>query len=416
MKDLYTFDITEQQARQTYEEVRNAYRAFLDELKLPYLVAKADSGNIGGTLSHEYHFVSVKGEDNVISCTSCGHTINDELAITSVEQSHPVAIESKKELQCWTGITKDRRSLIMAWFPSATRHAAGDVANNEINPNVIKALVPDVDLSVENPLEIWDKTNPRQQDGSRPEAQLIEINDERLPLGGDQGAKRAAIQQKLLPREVLKNGGAFSSVQFQLRPRKAGKTMQLTRTLTGDPCQQCGDGKVKVDRAIEVGHTFHLGTRYSKPLEATFVNSNDRRVEIEMGCHGIGVSRLVGAVASMLSDAKGLNWPAAIAPFQAVIVPGKGNEADAEAVTRALGSSVDSILDDRQKPMGWKLNDADLVGYPLIIVLGRAWKSQGKVELQCRRLGIKEEVQLELDAPNASGGLGQRIQELLKEL
>lgn len=416
MKDLYTFDITEQQARQTYEEVRQAYKAFLDELRLPYLVAEADSGNIGGTLSHEYHFVSARGEDNVISCGSCGYTINDELAITSVEQPEQVAIEHKKQLRCWTGITKDRKTLVMAWFPTTTRQPSGDKVKNEINPNVIKALVPDIDLSVENPVEIWDKSNPRQEDGSRPDAQVIEINDERLPLGGEQGATRTELQQKVLPREVLKNNGAFSSVQFQLRPRKNGKTMQLTRTLTGDPCQQCGDGKVQVDRAIEVGHTFHLGTRYSKPLEATFVDSSDRRVTIEMGCHGIGVSRLVGAIASMLADAKGLNWPAAIAPFQAIVIPGKGNEADAENVTRRLGSVADTILDDRQKPMGWKLNDADLVGYPLIVVLGRLWKTEGKVEVQCRRLGIKEEVLCGLDASEATGGLEQSVQKLLTQL
>ncbi|THZ02782.1 prolyl-tRNA synthetase [Aureobasidium pullulans] len=413
MKDLYTFDITEQQARETYEEVRLAYRAFLDELRLPYLVAEADSGNIGGTLSHEYHFVSAKGEDNVISCGSCGYTINDELAITSVDQPEQVSVEHKKHLQRWIGITKDRKNLVMAWFPNTTQQPSGDEVKNEVNPNVIKALVPDIDLSVENPLEIWDKANPRQEDGSRPDAQIIEINDERLPLGDDAGAKRAEIQQKLMPREVLKAGGAFSSVQFQLRPRKDNKTMQLTRTLTGDPCQKCGDGKVKVDRAIEVGHTFHLGTRYSKPLEATFVDSNDRRVTIEMGCHGIGVSRLVGAIASMLSDTKGLNWPAAIAPFQAVVIPGKGNESDAEDVARKLNSVADTVIDDRQKPIGWKLNDADLVGYPLIVVLGRSWKAEGKAEVQCRRLGIKEEVQCSLEA---SSTLEQKIQKLLQQL
>ncbi|KAI4722482.1 prolyl-tRNA synthetase [Aureobasidium sp. EXF-10727] len=413
MKDLYTFDITEQQARQTYEEVRQAYRAFLDELKLPYLVAEADSGNIGGTLSHEYHFVSAKGEDNVISCSSCGHTINDELAITSIDQPSQVSIEHKKDLSRWVGITKDRNSLVVAWFPTTTQQSsASDNIKNEINPNVIKALVPDIDLSVENPLEIWDKTNPRQETGSRPSsAQIIEINDERLPLANQTCAD---IQHKLQPRELLLSSGRFNSVQFQLRPRKNGKSMQLTRTLTGDPCQKCGDGKVTVDRAIEVGHTFHLGTRYSLPLSATFVDSNDVRKTIEMGCHGIGVSRLVGAIASMLSDAKGLNWPAVIAPFSAVVVPANGNEDAAEDVTKKLLSSgFDAVLDDRKKPMGWKLNDADLVGYPLIVVLGRAWKTEGKVEVQCRRLGIKEEVQCGGDA---SSGLEQRLQGLLMQL
>jgi prolyl-tRNA synthetase len=414
MKDLYTFDITEQQARQTYEEVRQAYRAFLDELKLPYLVAEADSGNIGGTLSHEYHFVSAKGEDNVISCSSCGYTINDELAITLVDQPDQVSIEHKKDLSRWIGLTKDRNSLVTAWFPTTTQQNSGkESTRNEINPNVIKALVPDIDLSVENPLEIWDKINPRHEaTGTRSSsAQIIEINDERLPLST---STFTSLQQKTQPHELLLPSGKFNCVQFQLRPRKNGKSMQLTRTLTGDPCQKCGDGKVTVDRAIEVGHTFHLGTRYSLPLSATFVDSNDVRQTIEMGCHGIGVSRLVGAIASMLSDAKGLNWPAAIAPFSAVVVPANGNEDAAEDVAKKLLlNGVDAVLDDRKRPMGWKLNDADLVGYPLIVVLGRAWKTEGKVEVQCRRLGIKEEVQCGGDVSSA---LEQRLQNLLMQL
>ncbi|KAI5205325.1 prolyl-tRNA synthetase [Aureobasidium subglaciale] len=411
MKDLYTFDVTEQQARQTYEEVRLAYRAFLDELRLPYLIAEADSGNIGGTLSHEYHFVSAKGEDNVISCDSCGYTINDELAITSVEQPELVTIEHKKQLSRWIGITKDRKNIILAWFPTHTNQPSGDQVKNEINPNVIKALVPDIDLSVENPLELWDKANPKQTDGSRASAQIIEINDERL----DSSTQRAEIQQQLQPRELLNSDGNPNSVQFQLRPRtKNGKSMQLTRTLTGDPCQKCSNGKVTVDRAVEIAHTFHLGTRYSTPLSATFVDANDTRKAIEMGCHGIGVSRLVGAIASLLSDAKGLNWPAAIAPFQVVVVPGKGNEGDAENMVKGLGTVADVVLDDRVKPMGWKLNDADLVGYPLIVVLGRAWKGEGKVEVQCRRLGVKEEVVC--GGVEASGTLEQKIKGLLTQL
>jgi prolyl-tRNA synthetase len=409
MKDLYTFDITEQRARETYEQVQTSYRAFLDELKLPYLVAEADSGNIGGTLSHEYHFVSPKGEDNVISCESCRHTINDELAITYLENPKQAVLDDQKQLQRWTGITKDRKSLVIAWFPSFTDQPSGSVLQNEINPSVIKKMVPDIDLSLSNPLEIWDKANPRQADNSRSEARIVEIIDERLPVSGE----FQEWKHNMYPSEAINPDGTFSAIQFQLRPRDKVKSIQLTRTLTGDPCPKCGNGKVKVDRAIEVGHTFHLGTRYSKPLEATFVDKNDQCVTIEMGCHGIGVSRLVGAIASIMSDAKGLNWPAAIAPFQAIVIPAKGNEADAEDLTRKLSFMADTVMDDRQKSMGWKLNDADLVGYPLIIVLGRSWRTEGTIEVQCRRLDIKGEVHCTL---RELDNLKETVRTLLSQL
>ncbi|GAB7350909.1 hypothetical protein MBLNU459_g1422t1 [Dothideomycetes sp. NU459] len=380
MKDLYTFDQTEAQARETYEHVQTAYKAFLDDLKLPYLVAKADSGTMGGNLSHEYHFASPKGEDNVISCSSCGYTINDELAMTPLRDSEKHAMKDSKQIQCWYGISKDRRALITAWFPLLSDHEVP----NEINLNVVKALLPEVDLSVEDPVDVWNKTNMEQQKPA-PGTRIVNIMDERLPPMGSMA-------------DSLRSSG----IDFaELTPRIGNESMLLTRTLAGDTCQSCGTGKVKIDRAIEIGHTFHLGTRYSKPLEATIVDKNDQRVAVEMGCHGIGVSRLVAAIASILADAKGLNWPASIAPFQAVVIPGKGNEEDAGRLYRDLHRTVstmeemedfDGVLDDRGKPMGWKLNDADLVGYSVIVVLGRAWKSEAKVEIQCRRLGLKEEV------------------------
>lgn len=388
MKDLYTFDHTEQEARQTYESVQAAYRALFDELRLPYLVARADSGNMGGNLSHEYHFVSPKGEDNVISCDSCGNTINDELAITPVTE--PTSdIQDQIQLQHWCGISKDRKTLVVAWFPRTTHREHGDVLN-EVNLNVVKAIVPDVDPSVEEPLQAWEKAN---SSGSPSSSQIIEIVDGRVPLG------TATQQQTKLSKRLAEHAGQRTQITAEMD----GQVMQLTSTLPGDTCTECGTGKVRIDRAIEIGHTFHLGTRYSKPLNATVVGKDDQRTTIEMGCHGIGVSRLVGTIASILADSKGLNWPASIAPFQAVIIPGKGNEDDAEKLYGALqestragvengGSGFDAILDDRIKAMGWKLNDADLVGYPLIVVLGRAWKKEGKAEVQCRRLGVKEEV------------------------
>lgn len=253
MKDLYTFDSTSEAALKTYGEVRAAYADFFDELKMPYLVANADSGDMGGNLSHEYHFATPAGEDNVISCESCDHVTNEEL--------------------------------------------------------------------IEGPIS--DSTK----------------------------------------------------------------------------CPRCNAGPLKVQRAVELGHTFHLGTRYSEPLGAVINNHLGERAALEMGCHGIGVSRLIGAVTSILADEKGLNWPRVMAPFEAVIVPAKGLGPDAEHVYDMLstssgtGAPVDAVIDDRRHEMGWKFQDADLIGYPVIIVLGRGWKTGRKCEVQCRRLNsLKEEV------------------------
>jgi prolyl-tRNA synthetase len=127
-----------------------------------------------------------------------------------------------------------------------------------------------------------------------------------------------------------------------------------------------------------------------------------------MGCHGIGVSRLIGAVASLLADEKGLNWPVRIAPFGAVVVgAGAIAKKEVEEVYDRI-SGLDVTIDDRERPFGWKLKDADLIGYPFIVVLGKAWKERRAVELQCRRLGVKEEV--------AAEQLAGRIDELTARL
>lgn len=394
MKDLYTFDHTEHEARQTYEQVQTAYKAFFDDLKLPYLVARADSGNMGGNLSHEYHFVSPKGEDNVISCGGCGDTINDELAMTPVKESPAQAEGQAAQLQRWYGISKDRKTLVVAWFPKFSRQDGNEPVVNEVNLNVVKEIVQEVDLSVEDALRTWKTADISKAGGQR---QIVTIVDGRLE-NADQSYKDPTV------KSVETHDG--NCKRTTLKAEIDGQPMQLTKTLPGDVCLKCGTGKVRIDRAIEIGHTFHLGTRYSKPLNATVMGKDDQRVTIEMGCHGIGVSRLVGTIASIMYDSKGLNWPSSIAPFQAVIVPGKGNEDDAEKLYTSLRremnaafaedydstSRFDAVLDDRNKAMGWKLNDADLVGYPIIVVLGRAWKKEGKVEVQCRRLGVKEEV------------------------
>ena len=156
---------------------------------------------------------------------------------------------------------------------------------------------------------------------------------------------------------------------------------------------------------MEIGHTFHLGTRYSLPLEALVLDSENKKVPVQMGCHGIGVSRLIGAVAGLLRDERGLNWPRCIAPFEVLVLgAGRVDEADVMGVYDRLvdrgirggdvrGSrGLEAVIDDRDKPLGWKLHDADLVGYPFVVVVGKSWLEGGRVELQCRRLGLREEV------------------------
>lgn len=384
MKDLYTFDVTEEEARATYDQVRKAYSAFLDELNLPYLVASADSGSMGGNLSHEYHLASANGEDNIISCKKCDYSTNEELysgALGSHELSQPGSSlkghDINSILTSTPFLSKDKTALFNIITPKDS---------GLLNTHLLKQLHPTLDTTLEAPFKTWSALNTKNPNRTRTETQVLDGRLAHLPLSNPTG------------------------------PTVTHHNTALTSPSESSTCPSClSPASLKVSTAIEVGHTFHLGTRYSVPLNAQVLSSSNKLVPISMGCHGIGVSRLLAAAAGLLMDSKGLNWPMKIAPFGAVVVAApKTAEEDVIKVydALALGSSVDALvstssstsgatapldvaIDDRDRPLGWKLNDADLIGYPFIVVLGKAWKARGAVEVQCRRLGVKEEVTLE---------------------
>ena len=444
MKDLYTFDISSVSALESYEMVRRAYIGFFDEFKIPYMVAKASSGEMGGDLSHEFHFPTTKGEDNIVSCDSCGYVANEELAevgrqskfvigphakVQDLNQllefaSKPQNVESSEGFfRQWFGHSTDGQTMVQAVYPTKSGLQAVGIDSSEepqINPSAIGQEFPGLDLSVENPQ--GDPRNAtkiyRLYDATiLPPSVLLADSLEEVsswPTKSSGSPFDARVVRKL--KKPFTFDAERSLPVYEVEPA-AEPPRSLLKVVNGNQCAKCKNGRLRVQTAVELGHTFHLGTRYTKPLNATvFVDSsqkgnpvNDETKDIahsdqrfiEMGCHGIGVSRLIAAVADALVDTKGLNWPRVMAPFEAIVVPAKAVGIDAhlqvyDVLAFAEGqqeSSVDVILDDRQRDLGWKLRDADMIGYPVIVVIGRGWVER-KCEVQCRSLGVKEEVPL----------------------
>ncbi|KAK5628476.1 hypothetical protein RRF57_004191 [Xylaria bambusicola] len=428
MKDLYTFDYSLPSALKTYEEARAAYSRLFDELKLPYLVAEASSGDIGGDLSHEYHLPSQIGEDNVINCTDCEYVANEELATarpTLPEDQSAIkgtdTQSSSTPVKVLRSISKDRRTLVNVWYPAS-------FTNADINTHALKSLLPSLDSSLEDALPYWESAispcNPSLR-GQRPV--LLNIIDYRLGETFASTLKADADRFPLLPHQT---GTEVSMLDKQFITSSAsGEPLNTIRIRDGDRCPRCPSGKLMVQKAIELGHTFHLGIKYSDTLDAriqvpsTMLEDSQpdsvkphsmTSVPMQMGCHGIGVSRIIGAVADHLADERGLNWPRAIAPFEVVVIPGRNMEEDAMAVTHSLTESsdtsppIDLALDDRTESFSWKLKDADLIGYPVIVILGRKWTSDRLCEVHCRRLGSTEFVPL--------NELQQHVNRLLAQL
>ncbi|MCJ1338201.1 hypothetical protein MMC09_003486 [Bachmanniomyces sp. S44760] len=503
MKDLYTFDSSSEYALQTYEEVRQAYSAFFDELKIPYLVAEADSGEIGGDLSHEYHVSTPRGEDTVISCDTCSYVVNEERAekrtVPWTYSNGPGDPSTITQLY-YAGtihrrfVSKDRKTLYSVIFPRMLQVPLKEAErpnfqwstsmsinfahfkSPRLNPRALEKHFPDIDLSEDVEVKAFNASGGKI---GAPLAALrrITVYDGHLP------PEIMVEHDKAVERDDKKYPVDISKLTDE-----SGNYLDLLSVFEGDGCPRCSSGTLKSQKSVEMGHTFHLGTRYSEPLGATIsnvqpttsslsssssitnqnpeaatsslptpINAEPQTIETEtqveglnnppnpasspvrvthqtplqMGCHGIGLSRMIAAVADNLVDHVGLNWPRVIAPFEVVVIPAGSNlKKDAEEVLDLLlarkatspnplstaisntageansihGSPLtppeifDAILDDRDKPIVWKLTDADLIGYPVIVVIGREWKAGNKaVELQCRRLNGAENLAVPIE-------------------
>ncbi|KID62846.1 prolyl-tRNA synthetase, partial [Metarhizium hybridum] len=404
MKDLYTFDTSFESAIETYKCVSKAYRAFFADMKIPILVAEASSGDMGGDYSHEYHLAHPIGEDRVISCDSCEYTANDEVATArlsdhSRQTSPPLAI-TQADIGVWRGVTKDRTTLINAWYPIKSSHGTG----TEINTHAVKELIAELDTSVNDPVHSWKDTAAARKEGKNTRPRIINVIDFRLET----------VYSQLKERLPLIPGSAQSTEplsQSDINASQHGEPLNLVRLMDGDSCPRCESGSLRIHRALELGHTFYLGSRYSKPFELSVTLPNSKApVPVEMGCYGIGVSRIFGAVAEHKADERGLNWPRAIAPFEIVVIPTSGVNSqtlefhDKLTSWSSTGPGFDAVLDDRKETFGWKMQDADMTGYPVTIVLGKAWRERGVCEVQCRSLSSKENITV-ADLPAHLNGL-----------
>jgi prolyl-tRNA synthetase len=394
MKDLYTFDATEDAALETYAAVQAAYRALFDELGLPYLVAEADSGNMGGNLSHEYLYPSPTGEDTILTCTECNYTSNVEAAV-----SRPMPIPrlppDHSQVAIHHSISLDRKTLINTYYIKSTPTATGNTEPNEVNLHRIKEIVPELDPSIQHPVELFQESFTSISTNSKPGTypQIINLFDATVPHSITEPSFPNHTDHFAASVFTADKGIQITSITAN---SSTGQPLTLLKPRVDDRCPRCDEGRLKSILAIELGHTFNLGTRYTVPFTAGFHDAEQKWVPMQQGSHGLGVSRMIPAIAEGYRDADGLGWPRVVAPFEVAVVCHPDRISEAEAVYDILNAQkLDVVLDDRGKGIVWKMKDADLVGYPITVVMGRAWNTERKVEVQCRRKAIKAVVGLE---------------------
>jgi prolyl-tRNA synthetase len=384
MKDAYSFDVDEQSAQKSYDEMRAAYQKVFDRLALDYRMVKADAGAIGGSINEEFQVLVQSGEDIIAACEACEYAANLEVAsspaakaeegdVAATEKVHTPGHGTIEDVSKFLGTKAERflKSLVyVAGKELVLAVVRGDHELNEIK--LAKALgVPEVNLA-----------------GA---ADVEKATGAAVGFAGPVGF----IGKVIVDRDAAVIGDAVTGANetdYHLKHVKLGRdyhgtVADLRSVKDGDACPSCGKS-LKLYRGIEAGHIFLLGTKYTAKMGASYLDEKGEQKTIIMGCYGIGVSRLVATVIEQHHDDNGILWPMSIAPYQVHIVQ-VGEDAEVVAAVGELEAGltragIEVLVDDREERPGVKFKDADLIGIPLRVTVGAKALKTGNVELKPR--------------------------------
>jgi len=408
MKDAYSFDRDKASALKSYEAMFAAYKRIFDRFGLQYRAVAADTGAIGGDASHEFQVIADTGEDAIVYCPSSDYAANIELAEalpliasrgTATQPMVKTPTPGKSTCEAVAALlglplTQTVKSLVLA---TDVKNNAGDIVKSTVWLLLVRG-----DHSLN---EIKAGKVDGLKDGFR-FATVAEIEDH----FGCKPGYLGPVVSTAGPRKPIKvvadrTVAAMSdfvcganAADFHLTGVNWGRDLpepdlvaDIRNVVAGDPSPD-GQGVLAIQRGIEVGHVFYLGTKkYSLPMKATFLDETGKPQPFEMGCYGIGVTRILGAAVEQNHDERGMIWPTAIAPFAVVVCPiGYDRSADVKAAADKLhdeltASGIDVLLDDRGERPGAMFADWELIGVPLRVVISDRGLKAGTLEMQGRR-------------------------------
>ncbi len=395
MKDAYSFDVDADKMEESYKKMYDAYCRIFDRCGLKYISVEADPGLMGGTVSHEFMVPSDIGEDRIVVCPSCGYAASTEVAKVKAKEKtsgKKGKAGSVKEVETPGMSTVQDVSGFMKVKPSDLIKTLVYVADGEPVAVLIRGDHEANETKIKNHL----KAKSFELAGER---KVEEVTGGPMGFTGPVGLSIKILADNAIRGKMNAVTGA-NKKDTHLRDVSADRDFRVdewidARVITaGDPCPKCG-ADIELKYAIEVGHTFKLGTKYSGSLGATFLDENGKEQVMVMGCYGIGVNRILASLIERSHDKDGIIWPVSLSPCEVVVIPVKREDkelfSEAERIyEKLLESGIDVILDDREKSPGVKFKDADLVGFPLQIVVGEKGLKQGGVEVKNRASGKKE--------------------------
>jgi prolyl-tRNA synthetase len=397
MKDAYSFDRDEAGLDKSFEAMRKAYIRIFTRCGLPFIIVEAEAGAIGGTENLEFLVIAESGEDRLLQCPRCGYAANRERA----ERRPPEGLErfvakgqgegtaplqkvatpnrrTVEEVSEFLGVRPDQLVKTLLYVADDGRIVAAMVrGDHELNEaKLMRAVGARVKMA---------------------DADTVQrITEAPVGFAGPIGLKEKGVLMladydiAFLSDFVIganETDAHFVNANWG-RDFVIDRFADLRFADSGDGCPRC-DGILQMHNAIEVGHIFKLGTRYSEPMRATFVDEDGKEKPFVMGCYGIGVSRILATVAEIHHDDDGLIFPITVAPFEAWVLPIESEGDLREVAERVYAdlqrAGVEVVLDDRDERAGVKFKDMDLVGVPIQIVVGRSVRERGEVEIRLRR-------------------------------
>ena len=396
MKDAYSFHMSQESLEETYQTMYQTYNRIFSRIGLDFRPVQADTGSIGGEASHEFHVLADSGEDDIAFSTDSDFAANIELAEAVAPRSErPVASElltkvatpdqhSIEEVCHFLQIKKKRTvKTILAKGANEATPVVALVVRGDHELNEIKASKLD---QVASPFEMANDKAILTAVGCKPGSiGVVGLTKRHIPVIVD----RTAAQLANFVTGANEDGFHYTGVNWD-RDATATQIADIRNVVKGDP-SPCGKGKIQIRRGIEVGHIFQLGNKYSTALNANVQNENSRAQILEMGCYGIGVTRVVAAAIEQNHDDRGIIWPESIAPFQVCIVPMQMHKSPrvkevAEALYQTLTEQgIEVLFDDRSERPGVMFSDMDLIGIPHRIVIGERGLDKGMIEYKYRR-------------------------------
>jgi prolyl-tRNA synthetase len=394
MKDAYSFHADQESLEEMYWAMYKAYAAIFGRCGLEFRAVEADSGTIGGSVTHEFHVLADSGEDTIAFCDSCDYAANVEKA--AARQPLPAALPADASMPQEVA-TPGRTSI-------------EDVASFlAVNPrDTVKMLIYEVDseyyvaVCVRGDLVVNEVKLRTVLDAKAVTIPSDEIVRDKLKLAvGSMGPRNfpagtvreviADLSVRAMGKSVCganRDGYHLTNV-YPVRDLTFKRFEDVAVVVEGDPCPRCDGGRLKMRKGIEVGQVFKLGEKYSKPMSLTFLNDQDSPSLMTMGCYGIGVGRTAAAAVEQHHDDDGIIWPAAIAPYSVALLCLDTGSEEVYRLSKSIHDAlekngIDVLLDDRTERPGVKFKDADLIGCPFRITVGLRGVKEGVVEFKRR--------------------------------